>query len=197
MCADVRWSGHRRLWDGPRTHIAIVFVGGGYCYRVLKREPMLSSRVYVWQEFRRLTREQILDVIPVYLPVWADVDAELIAYADTHAGRPLRGHRRIAPHLGRDTAALVRPTRFASTPGPPADRAFSPRPMMSHTRSAGAATMRPVDSSGIPVRVAQPLRRSRCSRTTSRRRPGPGNVHAAASGPATSPPGRRRRATAS
>lgn len=34
----------RHLWDDRRTDIAIVFVGGGDCYRVLRREPMLSVR---------------------------------------------------------------------------------------------------------------------------------------------------------
>jgi len=33
-----------------------------------------------------MSREQVLAVIPVYHPVWAQVDAELIAYVDTHAG---------------------------------------------------------------------------------------------------------------
>jgi hypothetical protein len=35
----------RHLWDDRATDIAIVFVGGGDCYQVLRREPMLSSRV--------------------------------------------------------------------------------------------------------------------------------------------------------
>ena len=59
-CDEAQWLSRecfelwRHLWDDRRTDIAIVFVGGGDCYRVLRREPMLSSRVYVWQEFRRL-----------------------------------------------------------------------------------------------------------------------------------------------
>ena len=53
---------------------------------VLRREPMLSSRVYVWQEFRRLDREQVLAVIPTYHPVWAAADPADIAYADARAG---------------------------------------------------------------------------------------------------------------
>lgn len=65
-----------------------MFVGDGDCYRVLHREPMLSSRVYFWQEFRPLDREQVLAVIPAYHPVWAGADPEDIAYADLHAGRP-------------------------------------------------------------------------------------------------------------
>jgi AAA domain-containing protein len=81
------------------TDIAIVFVGGD-CYRVLRREPMLSSRVYVWQEFRRMTLEQVLDVIPVYHPAWAKVDAELIAYADLHAAHgDFRAWSKITAHV--------------------------------------------------------------------------------------------------
>src|SRR6266550_3420573 len=62
VCDEAQWLSRecfelwRHLWDDRRTEIAIVFVGGGDCYRVLRREPMLSSRVYVWQEFRRLDR---------------------------------------------------------------------------------------------------------------------------------------------
>jgi len=77
-----------------------VFVGGGDCYRVLRREPMLSSRVYVWQEFRRLTPEQVLGIIPVYHPVWVDADPADIAYTDAHAGHGnFRAWSKITAHL--------------------------------------------------------------------------------------------------
>jgi len=106
VCDEAQWLSRecfefwRHLWDDPRTDIAIVFVGGGDCYRVLRREPMLSSRVYVWQEFRRMTLEQVLDVIPVYHPVWAEVDAELIAYADLHAAHGnFRAWSKITSHV--------------------------------------------------------------------------------------------------
>ena len=99
VCDEAQWLSRecfefwRHLWDEPRTDIAIVFVGGGDCYRVLKREPMLSSRVYVWQEFRRLTREQVLDVIPVYHPVWAGS----AALAGAAPGSPTRSPTESAP----------------------------------------------------------------------------------------------------
>ncbi|MEU0156402.1 ATP-binding protein [Micromonospora fulviviridis] len=106
VCDEAQWLSRecfefwRHLWDDPRTDIAIVFVGGGDCYRVLRREPMLSSRVYVWQEFRRMSREQVLQVVPVYHPVWADVDAELIAFADAHAGHGnFRAWSKITAHV--------------------------------------------------------------------------------------------------
>jgi len=79
------WSsnvGTTRVPTSPSRWSAV-----GPCYPgVLKREPPLPSRVYMWREFRRPTREQVLKVIPVYHPVWAVVDADLNAYADTDAG---------------------------------------------------------------------------------------------------------------
>ena len=106
VCDEAQWLSRecfelwRHLWDDRRTDIAIVFVGGGDCYRVLRREPMLSSRVYIWQEFRRLTPAQVLTVIPAYHPVWAHTSAEDIAYADTHAGHGnFRAWSKITAHV--------------------------------------------------------------------------------------------------
>jgi AAA domain len=45
VCDEAQWLSRecfelwRHLWDDRRTDIAIVFVGGGDCYRVLRREP--------------------------------------------------------------------------------------------------------------------------------------------------------------
>lgn len=80
VCDEAQWMSRecfeywRHLWDDRRTDIAIVFVGGGDCYQVLSREPMLSSRVYVWQEFRRMTPAQVLTVIPAFHAVWENID---------------------------------------------------------------------------------------------------------------------------
>jgi hypothetical protein len=118
VCDEAQWLSRecfefwRHLRDDRRTDIAIVFVGGGDCYQVLRREPMLSSRVYVWQEFRRLSREQVLQVIPAYHPVWENARPDDIAFADTHAGHGnFRAWAKITSHvvsalgrLGRDTA---------------------------------------------------------------------------------------------
>ena len=105
----------RHLWDDRRTDIAIVFVGGGDCYRVLRREPMLSSRVYVWQEFRRLDREQVLAVIPAYHPVWAAADPADIAYADVRAGHGnFRAWAKITAHV---VTALARLNRVGQDQG--------------------------------------------------------------------------------
>jgi hypothetical protein len=116
VCDEAQWLSRecfefwRHLWDDRRTDIAIVFVGGGDCYRVLRREPMLSSRVYVWQEFRRMNPEQVLQVIPVFHPVWANTDPTDIAYVDTHAGHGnFRAWSKITAHTVTALARLDRP----------------------------------------------------------------------------------------
>ena len=97
VCDEAQWLSRecfelwRHLWDDRRTDIAIVFVGGGDCYRVLRREPMLSSRVYVWQEFRHLTREQVLAVIR------ASPEAKSVR-APPPASRPDANHCSNPPH---------------------------------------------------------------------------------------------------
>ncbi|MFC7310807.1 AAA family ATPase [Streptomyces monticola] len=75
----------RFLWDDPYTQLAIIFVGGEGCHATLRNEPMLSSRIFIWQHFTRLTLEEVLDIIPLYHPIWADADLDDIAYADQHA----------------------------------------------------------------------------------------------------------------
>ena len=115
VCDEAQWLSReclelwRHLRDDRRTDIAIVFAGGGDCYRVLRREPMLSSRVYVWQEFRRLDREQVLAVIPACHPVWAGAGPGDIAYAGVHAGHGnFRAWSKITAHVVTALARLER-----------------------------------------------------------------------------------------
>ncbi|MFD8871539.1 AAA family ATPase [Streptomyces sp. NPDC059590] len=75
----------RYLWDEPSTQLAIIFVGGEGCHTVLRREPMLSSRIFIWQHFTRLTPSEVLEAIPLFHPVWADADPDDITFADQHA----------------------------------------------------------------------------------------------------------------
>lgn len=58
----------RCLWDEPSTQLAIIFVGGEGCHTVLRREPMLSSRIFIWQHFTRLTPSEVLEAIPLFHP---------------------------------------------------------------------------------------------------------------------------------
>jgi hypothetical protein len=115
VCDEAQWLSRecfeywRYLWDDRVTDIAIVFVGGGDCYQVLRREPMLSSRVYVWQEFQRMPREQVLRVIPAYHPIWEHTDPEVIAFADAHAGHGnFRSWAKITAHAARALGRLDR-----------------------------------------------------------------------------------------
>ncbi|WP_226435582.1 ATP-binding protein [Rhodococcus yananensis] len=115
VCDEAQWMSQecfeywRHLWDDRRTDIAIVFVGGGDCYQVLSREPMLSSRVYVWQEFRRMTPAQVLRVIPAFHTVWENTDPEIIGFADTHAGHGnFRSWAKLTAHTVRALARLDR-----------------------------------------------------------------------------------------
>ncbi len=111
VCDEAQWLSRecfeywRHLWDEPRTDIAIAFVGGGDCYQVLRREPMRSSRVFIWQEFTRLSREQVLAIIPAFHPTWADASPELITFADTHAAHGnFRAWAKITAHVVRGLA---------------------------------------------------------------------------------------------
>ncbi|MEU2999170.1 ATP-binding protein [Streptomyces sp. NPDC007027] len=75
----------RYLWDEPATQLAIIFVGGEGCHTVLRREPMLSSRIFIWQHFTRLAEDEVRQVIPLFHPIWADADPDDIDFANRHA----------------------------------------------------------------------------------------------------------------
>jgi hypothetical protein len=72
----------RYLWDDKKTDISVLFVGGGDCYKVLSREPMLASRIYAWQKFTPMGDTEVLATIPSFHPLWASADPEDILYAD-------------------------------------------------------------------------------------------------------------------
>lgn len=89
----------RYLWDDPHTQLAVVFVGGEGCYHALRKEPMLSSRIFIWQHFTRLTPDEVLEVIPLYHPIWADADPDDIAFADSRAAHGnFRNWARLTAH---------------------------------------------------------------------------------------------------
>ncbi|GAA4593273.1 hypothetical protein GCM10023194_57200 [Planotetraspora phitsanulokensis] len=92
ICDEAQWLSTecfeywRHLWDNKYTQMAVIFVGGGDCYRVLRREPMLSSRIFIWQEYRSMTINQIEDVMPDFHHIWEDVDSEDLKFVDKYAG---------------------------------------------------------------------------------------------------------------
>jgi hypothetical protein len=90
----------RYLWDDPATQLAIIFVGGEGAHTVLRREPMLSSRVFIWQRFTRLSPDEVQQAIPLFHPVWADTDPADIAFADSRAAHGnFRAWAQLTAHL--------------------------------------------------------------------------------------------------
>ena len=72
----------RYLHDDPGTQFSLLFVGGAGCFEVLRREPMLDSRLYGHVRFEHLSREQVLAMVAVYHPVYREVADDLIALID-------------------------------------------------------------------------------------------------------------------
>jgi hypothetical protein len=106
VCDEAQWMSRtgfefwRHLWDDKHTDIAVIFAGGDNCYRVLRREPMLASRIFIWQQFNRLTKTQIRTVIPAFHPVWATCPPELIDRVDAEAAHgSFRNWASITAHL--------------------------------------------------------------------------------------------------
>ncbi|MGW3077820.1 ATP-binding protein [Kitasatospora sp. NPDC001132] len=91
VCDEAQWMSRecfeywRYLWDDPSTDIAVVFAGGDGCAKVLRREPMLASRIYIWQHAVPLTLPEVLEAIPAFHPLWAGIDRDLIALVDKQA----------------------------------------------------------------------------------------------------------------
>lgn len=72
----------RYLHDDPSTAFALLLVGGAGCYEVLRREPMLDSRLYAHLRFAELTSQEVAAVIPVYHPIYKGVPLSLITLVD-------------------------------------------------------------------------------------------------------------------
>lgn len=72
----------RHLHDDPRTRFSLLFVGGPGCFEVLRREPMLNSRLYAHLRFEPLSWDEVRAIIPLYHPVYRDVDVDLLALVD-------------------------------------------------------------------------------------------------------------------
>lgn len=72
---------------------------------------MLSSRVYVWQQFQRIPDDQVQAVIAAYHPIWENADPDVIAFADAHAGHGnFRSWAKITAHAARALIRLERST---------------------------------------------------------------------------------------
>lgn len=94
----------RYLHDDPRTRFALLFVGGAGCYEVLRREPMLDSRIYAHQRFGALTPEEVFALLPGYHRIYAGADRALLALVDeVCAHGNFRSWARFTHHAARLT----------------------------------------------------------------------------------------------
>ncbi len=139
----------------------MIFAGGDGCYKVLRREPMLASRIFIWQELTRMSKDEVRQTIPAFHPVWADVDTTLINAIDKQAAHgSFRNWAWITP---------VPPSRGVVVPRPP--RA----PCHGAAVAAGAGDVEPAGENGdVPAavlatrlgRVAHPLHAAALAITT-------------------------------
>ena len=106
VCDEAQWMGRssfeywRHLWDDRHTDMAVIFAGGDNCYRVLKREPMLASRIYIWQKFKRMPEDEVVATLPAFHSLWAGVDQKMILGIDRAAAHGnFRNWATITKHL--------------------------------------------------------------------------------------------------
>ncbi|MFF1873477.1 hypothetical protein [Kitasatospora herbaricolor] len=147
------WGGniaavHRELI----AQAAVVFAGGDGCAKVPRREPMLASRVYIWQHAVPLTLTEILATIPAFHPLWEGVDPDLIALVDKQAAH---GNFR----------AWARITQHAAAAGLAAqDRTHIDEHRLRRALAAGGGVELP-PAEGVAVVPATPLAGRRAGRT--------------------------------
>jgi hypothetical protein len=72
----------RHLGEDPRRQGATLLVGGDGCWDVLRREPMLRSRVLRRVCFSPLSPDEVLLAIRGYHPIYQGVDDTLIRFVD-------------------------------------------------------------------------------------------------------------------
>lgn len=87
----------RYLHDRRQTDFALLLAGGNNCWQVLRREPMLRSRIWRRVQIRPLRTAAILEHMPAYHPIYRDADGELLLWID----------ERFAHGVLRDWAALT------------------------------------------------------------------------------------------
>jgi type II secretory pathway predicted ATPase ExeA len=77
----------RMLHDHPATRFALILEGGNNCWKVLRREPMLHSRIYRRVEFVPLTQAQVLRWMPTFHLLFEGAEPELLLFVDEHWAR--------------------------------------------------------------------------------------------------------------
>ncbi|MGA5699863.1 hypothetical protein [Peterkaempfera bronchialis] len=110
-----------------RTDIAVIFAGGDGCYKVLKREPMLASRIFIWQKFQRLTEQEVLATLPAFHDLWAGVDHQLVRGIDRAAAH---GNFRNWATITKHTLNAIK--KIGTDPGRRGPRQVDPRQALRH-----------------------------------------------------------------
>ena len=92
----------RHLHDDPDTRFALLFVGGDGCYEVLRREPMLDSRLYAHQRFIPLPPDTMLATIAAYHRIYDSADPAVLRLVDDTCGHGnFRSWARFTCHAAR------------------------------------------------------------------------------------------------
>jgi len=92
----------RHLHDDADTRFALLFVGGDGCYEVLRREPMLDSRLYAYQRFAPMLPAEVLAFVPALHPIYDGVDLNLVRLVDDTCGHGnFRSWARFTCHAAR------------------------------------------------------------------------------------------------
>lgn len=78
----------RYLHDHAETGFALALLGGNGCWEVIRREPMLRSRIFRRVTFRPMGLATLLQVLPEYHEIYRECDEQLISEVD---GRCCRG----------------------------------------------------------------------------------------------------------
>ncbi|WP_051967385.1 ATP-binding protein [Kitasatospora mediocidica] len=106
VCDEAQWMGRssfeywRHLWDDRHTDIAVIFAGGDNCYKVLKREPILASRIFIWQKFKRIPEDEVTATLPAFHRMWSGVRPDLIRDIDRAAAHGnFRNWATVTKHL--------------------------------------------------------------------------------------------------
>jgi hypothetical protein len=87
------------LWDDEHPDVAIVLIGTGRSPGMLCSQPELASRVHTWIPFTAMTEREVLQVIPVFHPVWRDAQAALLLFGDAYARGNFRRWAALTGHV--------------------------------------------------------------------------------------------------
>lgn len=72
----------RHIHDDENTCFALALTGGNGCWEVLRRYPMLRSRIWRRVSFQSLSLATVLEVFPSFHPLYAEADVQVLSRID-------------------------------------------------------------------------------------------------------------------